>query len=228
MLLKEKFDYIELNDETLPNGVRHYVTPDGERLASVTTILSATKDMTILNAWRERVGEETANREVREAVNVGKLMHTNVERYILGMDRERKSNIVHALAYDMAENIINRGLVFCDEIWGVEIPLWYPSAYAGRSDLIGVWKGKPSIMDHKNSKKIKKREWLDDYLLQGCAYALAHNQLFDTDIKQVVIFMSARDLSYETFVFEGLEFHNGVDQWIRRLEQYFELKEKTS
>ena len=226
MLLKEQFEYIELDSVTHENGSRYYITPDGEHLSSVTTILSATKDMTGLDAWRKRVGNETADREVREAVNVGKLMHDNVERHILGLDRKRKSNIVHALAYDMAENIINRGLVFCDEIWGVEIPLWFPSAYAGRSDLIGVWKGKPSIMDHKNSKKIKKREWLDDYFMQGCAYAMAHNQLFDTDIKQVVIFMSARDLAYETFVLEGNEFYDYCDKWIGRLEQFFESQQK--
>lgn len=226
MLINEKFDYIEIQDETLPCGTRYYNTPDGERLPSVTTVLSATKDMATLDAWRQRVGHERANREVKEATNVGKLMHENVERHILGMERKRKSNVVHSLAYDMAENIINRGLVFCDEVWGVEIPLWYPGAYAGRSDLIGVWKGQPSIMDHKNSKKIKKREWLEDYFIQLCAYSLCHNRLFDTDIKQGVIFMSARDLSYETFVLEGNEFHDCCDKWIRRLEQYFEALEK--
>ena len=226
MKFNKCFDYVELDVETLPNGVRHYISPTGERLPSVTTILSATKDMTQLHEWRKRIGDEKADREVKEAQGVGNLMHKHVEDHILGVERTRKSNFVHSLAYDMAENIINRGLIFCDEIWGVEIPVYFPGAYAGRSDLIGVYKGKPAIMDHKNSKKMKKREWLEDYRLQGCAYALAHNELYNTNINQVVLFMSARDLSYETFVFEGLDFHNGADEWIKRLEQYFEMQEK--
>ena len=222
----ERFDYIDLDSVTHKDGRRHYITPDGQKLDSVTTILSATKDMTGLNEWRQRVGNERADREVKEAIGVGKLMHDHIEKHILGVERKRKSNLVHSLAYDMAENIINRGLVHCDEIWGVEVALYFPHAYAGRSDLIGVWKGKPSIMDHKNAKKIKKREWLEDYFLQGVAYATAHNELYDTNINQVTIFMSSRDLSYETFILEGNEFHDYCDMWIRRLEQHFESKEK--
>lgn len=227
MKIVDKFPYTELDSVTSDDGKRYYISPEGHHLDSVTTILSATKDMTVLTAWRERIGDKEADRQVKEAQNVGNLLHNNVERYILGMERKRKSNMIHSLAYDMAENIINQGLVFCDEVWGVEIPLYFPSAYAGRSDLIGVWKGQPCIMDHKNSKKIKKREWLDDYFTQLAAYALAHNEMFGTKIRQGVIFMSARDLAYETFVLEGNEFDKYTDKWIARLEQYFEIQQKT-
>ena len=53
-------------------------------------------------------------------------------------------------------------------------------------DAIGIYEGEHAIIDQP-SKKMKKREWIEDYFLQGCAYALAHNEMFETDIKKVVI-----------------------------------------
>ena len=54
----EKFQYKgceQVNDPVTRKRV--YVTPDGDRLPSVTTILSSTKDMTHLNEWKKRVGD---------------------------------------------------------------------------------------------------------------------------------------------------------------------------
>lgn len=226
MILNERYDYIDLNSETQKNGKRHYISPDGQRLSSVTTILSATKDMTVLDAWRKRIGNEAADRQVKEAVNVGNLLHSELEKHILGMDRMKGSNLIRKLARKMADNVIEQGLVHVNEVWGVEVPLYFPHAYAGRSDLIGEYKGIPSIMDFKNSKKIKKREWIEDYLLQGTAYALAHNELFETNIRQVVIFMASRDLDYKTFILEGNEFDQHCDMWIDRLEQFYAAREE--
>ncbi len=218
----EKFSYSDLDSTTdKKTGKRYYVSPTGEKLPSVTTILGSTMDKTFLVEWRKRIGDKAADTIVREASNAGTLMHTSVEKHILGLERTRKSNIIHKLAYDMAENIINRGLVNVSEVWGIEIPLYFPDIYAGRTDLVGVYNGAPAIMDHKNSKKIKKREWIDDYFCQGAAYAMAHNEVHGTDIKQIVIFMSSRDLDYKTFIVEGNEFNTYCDKWVSKLEQYF-------
>ena len=225
MILNEKFNYTDLKSETQKNGKRHYVSPEGQRLSSVTTILSATKDMTALDAWRKRIGDDAADKQVKEAINVGNLLHNELERYILGMERNSGGNLIRKMARQMADNVINRGLVHVNEVWGVEVPLYFPHAYAGRSDLIGEYKGIPSIIDFKNSKKIKKREWIEDYMLQGTAYALAHNELFETNIRQVVIMMAARDMTYETFILEGNEFDQHCDLWLARLEQFFETQE---
>ena len=220
MNIIDKFDYPEMDAMTI-DGKRRYLTPTGH-LASVTTILSATKDMTGLDAWRKRIGDEEADKQIRDAINVGNLLHENLERYVLGMEAKKGNNLIHILARQMAENVINRGLVYVDEVWGVETPLYFPHAYAGRTDLIGVYKGKPAIIDFKNSKKIKKREWIEDYFLQGSAYATAHNEVYGTNINQVVILMASRDLSFETFVIEGDEFHKYTDMWIERLGQFLE------
>ena len=218
----EKFPYNELEATTnKETGKRYYTSPTGEKLASVTTILGHTMDKTFLVEWRKRIGDKAADQIVKEASAAGTLMHTSVERHILGLERERKSNVIHKLAYDMAENIINRGLVNVNEVWGIEVPLYFPGIYAGRTDLVGVYNGASAIMDHKNSKKIKKREWINDYFIQGCAYSMAHNEVYGTDIKQVIIFMSSRDLDYKTFVLEGNEFHTYCDKWVAKLEEYF-------
>jgi len=218
----EKFSYNELKSTTnKETGKRYYISPMGEKLPSVTTILGSTMDKTFLVEWRKRIGDQAADQIVKQASNAGTLMHTSIERHILGLERERKSNVIHKLAYDMAENIINRGLVNVNEVWGIECVLYYEELYAGRTDLIGVYNGAPAIMDHKNSKKIKKREWIDDYFCQGAAYSMAHNKLYGTDIKQVVIFMASRDLDYKTFVLEGNEYHTYCDKWIAKLDQYF-------
>ena len=222
--INEKFAYVEFDAFTSDDGVRHYATPDGHHLPSVTTILSATKDMSGLDAWRERIGNEQADKEVRDAINVGNLLHEYLERHILGMEQQTGGNLIHQMVRQMAANVINRGLDKVDEIWGVEIPLYFPQAYAGRSDLIGVYQGKPAIMDFKNSKKIKKREWIEDYFMQGCAYSLCHNELYETNIRQVVIFMASRDMKFETFVVEGDEFDHYANMWIERFAQYLEMQ----
>ncbi len=223
--INERFTYAEFDAFTADNGVRHYATPDGFHLPSVTTILSATKDMTGLDAWRKRIGDAQADKEIRDAINVGNLLHEYLERHVLGMEQRTGGNLIHTMVRQMAANVINRGLDKVDEVWGVEIPLYFPQAYAGRSDLIGVYQGQPAIMDFKNSKKIKKREWIEDYFMQGAAYALAHNELYETKIRQVVIFMASRDMKYETFVVEGEEFDHFAAEWINRLAQYMEAAE---
>ena len=225
MILNEKFDYVDLNVVTQDSGKRHYVSPDGQKLSSVTTILSATKDMTGLDAWRKRIGDTEADRQVKEAVDVGNMLHAELEKYVLGLERNKGGNLIRKLARQMVDNVIEQGLVHVNEVWGVEVPLYFPHAYAGRSDLIGEYKGIPSIMDFKNSKKIKKREWIEDYFMQGCAYSLAHNELFETNIRQVVIFMASRDLDYKTFIVEGDEFDHYCNLWMERLAQFFDAQE---
>jgi genome maintenance exonuclease 1 len=89
--------------------------------------------------------------------------------------------------------------------------------------LVGLFEGVPSIMDHKTAKKMKKPEWMEDYFIQTTAYAMAHNEVYGTDIKQGALFMADREGKYETFVIEGAMFQHYSDQWLRRVEQYYKL-----
>jgi genome maintenance exonuclease 1 len=121
----------------------------------------------------------------------------------------------------MAQSIITQGLVKCNEYWGTEVPLYFPKVYAGTTDLVGVHDNSPAIMDHKQSNKLKKREWIDDYFIQLAAYANAHNEVHGTDIRKGVIFMCTADNVYQEFIIEGTEFDMWTDKWFKRVEQYY-------
>jgi genome maintenance exonuclease 1 len=216
-----KFEYNDLKNIDRTSG-RVYVDPDGNELPSVTTILSATTDKSFLIDWRKRIGDKEADRQVKIASDVGTLMHESVERHILGVDREKGKNYIHRLAHSMADRIIENGLSNVNEIWGVEVALYYPGLYAGKSDLVGVYDGLPSIMDHKNAKTVKKEEYVEGYYIQGAAYAMAHNHLYETNIRQVVLFMAGRDdQTYKTYIINGERFDHYTNMWIEKMDQYY-------
>ena len=213
--------YHKLERIDSPNG-RRYLTPNGgAKLPSVTEVLSKTGDKTALIEWRKRVGDEEANRISKESTGLGTLVHTHVESHILGKERPGGTNEVRMLAKQLSDNIIDQGLAEVTEVWAMEQPLYYPGLYAGTADLIGVFRGKPTLMDHKTSKMIKKVEWVQDYFMQLVAYALAHNEVYGTDIKQGAIFMAARDGNYKTYVLEGEEWEKSCEAWTKRVETYY-------
>jgi genome maintenance exonuclease 1 len=107
-----------------------------------------------------------------------------------------------------------------DEVWGTEIPLYYPEKYAGTSDCIGVYKGHSAIIDFKQTNKMKQRKWIEDYFVQLAAYAMAHDVSHGTKIEQGVIMMVAQDGQTQEFVTCGREFDGYKDMWMRRVEQH--------
>lgn len=222
--ITNKFDYAKLNRVDTEHG-RRYVSPDGEKLPSVTTILEATKSQESKNAlmqWRKRVGEQKAKEITTEAASRGTRMHKFIEDYIKnGVISEPGSNPYSIQSHKMATNIIQQGLIHCNEYWGTEISLFYPKVYAGTTDLAGIHNGAEAIMDHKQTNKLKKKEWIDDYFIQLCAYALAHNELYGTNIQKGVIFMCSADNVYQEFIIEGNEFKSWADRWYGRLEEYY-------
>ena len=89
--------------------------------------------------------------------------------------------------------------------------------YAGTADCIGIFEGESSIIDFKTAKQIKKKEWITDYFLQGVAYANAHNVMFNTDIKNVVILMVDRELIFKKFTISLIEFQHFTSIWKKKL-----------
>ena len=217
----KKFDYHTVKQINL-NGKRLYEAPDGSKTPSVTTVLSATKDMTGLNAWKKRIGKDKAQQIVTEAAGVGTAMHANLERFLLGEKRQPGNNTVHVKANAMAQQIIDKGLTNVDEVWGIEQALYFPKLYSGTTDLVGVYKGEPAIMDFKQSNKPKKLEYVDDYFMQLTAYRLAHNEVYGTDIKRGVIFVCTRDEMYQQFDLDESNYKHWESAWWDKLEQYYE------
>jgi len=223
-MIVEKFKYKTLERATV-DGSRKYATPDGEKLPSVTTILDATKSEESKQAlanWRKRVGPQKAQEITTEAAGRGTRMHKWLENYIkTGVTGEPGSNPYSIQSHSMAHSIITQGLSKCNEYWGTEVPLYYPKVYAGTTDLCGVHAGSDAIMDHKQTNKPKKREWIDDYFVQLTAYANAHNEVHGTKIRKGVIFMCDPNSAYQEFIIEGAEFDRYSDMWFKRVEQYY-------
>ena len=236
LIMEGKFDYQKISRKTdAVTGKRKYMTPDGGAVASVTTILSATKDMSHLIAWKRRVGEKKAQEIVTEASGVGTRMHKYLEDYVdYGELPTPGSNPFAIKAHRMAEVIRDTAMVNVDEIWGSEVALYVPKLYAGMCDLVGQYKGEPCIMDFKQTNKPKKLEWVQDYYLQMVAYAEAHNENFGANIRQGHIFMCSRGddgmalggETYQQFDLWPHEYDEWKNEWYERVHQYYsELKE---
>ena len=229
-MIISRYDYTPLARESV-EGKRHYALPDGSKVPSVTTILERTKPeekKRALQEWRDRVGHERAQQITTEAANRGTRMHTYLERYVKSDDiGELPSNPFAQPSWFMAAQVILEGLQHADEYWGSEVPLYYSGLYAGTTDLVGVWKGAPAIMDFKQTNKPKKREWIEDYFLQLAAYAEAHNDTYGTEFNTGVILMCAKpateheDPVYQEFVLEPKDYAYWRDQWMRRVELYY-------
>jgi len=218
------YDYKSLQREDRSTG-RCYVA-DGQRLPSVTTILSKTKpiaEIKSLNDWKQRVGKDESERITKEASNVGTIMHNILEHWVLNEEYDPGDNIIHRQAKRMAETVKENIKDNINEIWGSEVNLYYPDLYAGTTDLVGMWNGKPAIMDFKQTNKPKKREWVGSYFLQLCAYAEAHDVLFDTKIDQGVIFMCSREGEFQQFEIVGEEFGYWKEQWANRITKYYNI-----
>lgn len=186
-----RFEYPELSSVTNPDGKRQYMTPDGPA-PSVTTILGTLPNPE-LDAWRERVGEEEANRISKEATTIGSYMHDMLEQFMLNRKYEKSLDPLEAIALKMFQPVRLIGLKDLNEVWGVEVALHVSNIYAGRSDLIGVYKKRPSVIDYKTSIYPKPPKHLEKYKLQAALYALAHDTMFSPEkLKQAVLLIGIR------------------------------------
>jgi hypothetical protein len=196
-----------------------------EKLPSVTTILGATKDQEAIdsiNRWKAKVGEEAATRIKDTAASRGTNMHLHLERHITGeghLDLTPEGKIAKA----MADTIIDKGFKDLQEIWGSEVTLFYPGLYAGATDLVGTYDYEDSIIDFKQSNKPKRREWIEDYFMQLAAYAMAHNQVYKTEITQGVILMCTPDNYFQKFQVKGKEFIKYQHKFLEKVDQYYNL-----
>ena len=207
---------------SLINGKRHYDIGD-DKLPSVTTILSATQSeekRKSLADWKARMGAQAADRVRDIAAMRGTAMHKYLECYINGSGHRDLTSIGKE-AEPMAKKIIESGLGDLEEVWGQEVSLYYPGLYAGATDIVGVYEGKPAIIDFKQTNKPKKREWVLDYFAQLGAYCMAHNYVYGTKIQSGVILMCSKDLLFQKFEVEGKEFVKHQHEFLRKVDQYY-------
>ena len=215
-----------------PNSMRSLIKDErhyeigSSKLPSVTTILAATasdEKRESLQKWKDKVGMFEAERIKNTAATRGTAMHSYLEYHLNGQGLLDLSDEGRE-ARDMAQKIINEGLKDLETIWGNEVVLYYPDLYAGQTDVVGIYQGRDSIIDFKQSNKPKKDEWITDYYLQGAAYATAHDCIYGTNIEQTVILICTPDLFFQKFIINGQKFRDYKSEWLRRVDKYYNLK----
>ena len=230
MKWNKQFNY-PTSTRALIDGKRHYDVGIQEKLPSVTTILQATQSdekKAILAKWRQNVGENKAEFIKNDAAERGTIMHRILEGYLLGQGHADLSD-QGQLAGVMAKKVIESGIRgHLDEIWGSEITVYYPGLYAGATDCVGVYDGRPAIIDFKQSNKPKRKEWIEDYFVQLAAYAMAHNYVYNTKIQSGIILMCTKDKLFQKFEIKDKEFQRFLWKWLRRVDLYFNEKDKNA
>ena len=205
------------------NGTRIYNIA-GYKLPSVTTILAQTKDKTYLNDWRNKIGNEEADRIFNLSSKRGTAMHKFLEKHIQGTGYEDLTDI-GVQAKPMAQKIIEVGFTPIEHYFGCEVMLHYPGLYAGSTDLVCEHNGLETIADFKQSNKPKREEWIDDYKLQIAAYAMAHDYVYGSQIRQGIIMVCTPDCYYQEFKFQDGELRRWIHEFLKRLDSYYYLKQ---
>ena len=202
-------------------GSRNYDIA-GYRLPSVTTILGKTKDNTFLRDWIKKKGKEEAEKIKQASATRGTSMHKYLENYVLGKGYEDLTDLGQETKR-MAEKVIEVGLAPVSGFYGSEVTLYYPGLYAGQTDLVGIHNDKETIIDFKQANRPKREEWIGDYKLQAGAYAMAHDHVHGSNIEQAVIMVCTPDLYYQEFKIDGLNLRRAKHEFLKRLDQYYEL-----
>lgn len=197
------------------DGKRHYVSPNGIKLPSITTVLGHFKKAQIIE-WRNRVGSEVANSVSNRAAVRGTKFHALLERYL-----RNEQNILEGVMPDMrmAFSDIRSTIDQIDNIHYIEAPLYSEVlGVAGRTDVIAEFAGVPSIIDFKTSRREKREEWIDNYFEQGTGYSLMYEELTDFRIDQIVIIISVDGLDKpQVFVKNRIDY---IDSLMTKIEAY--------
>ena len=215
-----KYSYPNL-ERVEENDMRFYKDSNNDLVPSVTTVLDTTGDKSGITQWRKKVGSAQADAIVQESTLIGSAVHEAIENYLLGKSWNKFTDDRNGfLAKSISSKFISSCLNGIDEVWGLESGLILDGLYAGTADCIGVYKGLPAIIDFKTAKKLKRKDWIEDYFLQCSAYANAHNVMFQTSISNLVILMVDRDLLFKEFHIKKDEFSLYTDKWKKRLIKF--------
>ena len=221
MKWNKKFIYPK-SSRSLIDGKRHYDI-EHTKLPSVTTIIGATQSeekKKSLADWKARLGATAADRVRDIAALRGTAMHTFLDAYVQGTGHKDLTRVGQE-AEPMAQKIINEGLIDLTEIWGSEVTLYYPELYAGATDVVGIYNGRESIIDFKQTNKPKRREWIGDYFVQLGAYAMDHNYVNRTKIQSGIILMCSKDGYFQKFEVFDQEFVDYQHEFLKRTDQYY-------
>ena len=169
--------------------------------------------------WRKRVGEKEANKISRKASSRGTKVHKLCEDYVgnqeLDFSKVQPNNL---FMFKQIKPILDH---YLEDVYAIECPLY--SDYlktAGRVDCIGMFKGKPAIIDFKTANKRKQRKWINNYFMQEAAYAVMFEERTNIPINRLVTVIAVEQDEPQLFIEKR-------DDYIHLFQEYRSLyKEK--
>tara|TARA_B100000678_G_scaffold281244_1_gene278802 strand:- start:507 stop:1196 length:690 start_codon:yes stop_codon:yes gene_type:complete len=223
----KEFNWIDIDKTKLPttkgkriDGFRFYQI-DGKNYPSITTVLGVQKKEG-LEKWRKAVGEEAAKWEMGRAARRGKATHTLVEQYLKSETPAIRDVLPLGLFRLMKPYIDQIDNVQLSE----EIMYSHKLTIAGQVDCIADYNGKLSVIDFKTANKERKEDWIENYYIQTCAYAIMYEELFGKRIEQLVILMAGEDGTMRSFIRDKKDFEPKLEESIKYFYKYYEKLNK--
>jgi genome maintenance exonuclease 1 len=183
-------------DTEMVEGKRYYLTPSGEKYASITTVISNnSKKQAGLARWRKRVGEKKAAAITSKSVRRGTRYHKLVEDYLDNKDlnildiENKEQPLPWLMFHSSVKSLDNINRIYLQEAALYSDVL----QIAGRVDCIAEYEGKLSIIDFKTSKKPKEEYYMYDYYVQETAYACCFKEMYGLDVEQLVTIVACEN-----------------------------------
>ena len=210
--IHEPVELVELTSTTAESG-RLYNAPDGQKLPSITTVLSILSRDGIA-AWRKKVGDEQADKIMHRASTRGTAVHELIEKYI-----DNEETYKDGYTPDIISSFLDVQPILDSRIGRVyaqEAPLYSTHlGVAGRVDCVAEFDGKLSIIDFKTSRKPKQAKWITNYFMQETAYAIMWEERTGRPITQLVTIVAVDNSEPQVFI-------EHRDNWVRPLKQTIE------
>ena len=216
----DKYKFEDLPRKVI-DGKRYYVTPDGNKYPSVTTITSQASAKSIAR-WRKRVGEEEANRVSKKATTAGTKVHKLCEDYVNNEEMLYEDVAPENLfMFKQIKPILD---IYLEEVWAVECPLY--SDYlrvAGQCDCVGIFQGKPAIIDFKTASKRKRRSWITNYFMQESAYAVMFEEMTGKPIVNLVTIIAVANDEPQLFIEQRDDNIGYFQQWRQTYKERYDV-----
>lgn len=196
----KKYKQYPIERVTTSEGRRYKIPDTDELYESVTTALSKNPEkIKSLQEWRNRVGEEEANRISRLSSSRGTQVHKMAEDYLNGVRNYTKGHMPSNI--EMFESIrpyIDRNVasVYLQEAFLFS----HKYKLAGQVDCIADCDGFRCVIDFKTSSKPKKKEWIEDYFLQCAAYSFMFEEMYGDVIHYNIVLIAVEGNQSQFFL----------------------------
>ena len=222
-----KKNFVQLDESKFPttkgkniDGFRFYAVED-KHYPSITTVLGAIPKPGLIK-WRKSVGEEAARWEMNRAARRGSATHTLVEQYLKG-ETPSIRDVLHLGMFRLLKPYLDQ----VDNIHALEQIMYSNKlTVAGQVDCIAEYNGKLSVIDFKTANKERVDSWNENYYIQCTAYAIMYEELFGTQIEQIVILQAGEDGSCNAFVKNKADYEEKLGDAIKGFYKYYEEKTK--